>query len=35
MDLQGCNTLTLSDLHLGAETSHAREATELLKQSRF
>ena len=29
------NTLILSDLHLGAETSHAREATSLLKESRF
>ena len=29
------NTLIVSDLHLGAEISHAREATQLLKQSRF
>jgi UDP-2,3-diacylglucosamine pyrophosphatase LpxH len=29
------NTMILSDLHLGAETSHAREATSLLKESRF
>jgi len=29
------NTLILSDLHLGSETSHAREATALLKQTRF
>ena len=35
MDPQGCNTLILSDLHLGAETSHAREATRVLKESRF
>jgi UDP-2,3-diacylglucosamine pyrophosphatase LpxH len=35
MDLQGYNTLILSDLHLGAETSHAREATRVLKQNRF
>src|SRR6202050_3465807 len=35
MDLHVHNTLILSDLHLGAETSHAREATQLLKQSRF
>ena len=35
MDLHGYNTLILSDLHLGAETSRAREATELLKRSRF
>jgi UDP-2,3-diacylglucosamine pyrophosphatase LpxH len=35
MDLHVYNTLILSDLHLGAETSHAREATQLLKQSRF
>ena len=30
-----CDTLILSDLHLGAECSFAREATNLLKQSRF
>jgi len=35
MDLLGYNTLILSDLHLGAETSHAREATRVLKQNRF
>lgn len=35
MDLHACNTLILSDLHLGAETSHAREATQVLKQNRF
>jgi UDP-2,3-diacylglucosamine pyrophosphatase LpxH len=29
------NTLILSDLHLGAETSRAREATRVLKESRF
>jgi len=35
MDLHVYNTLILSDLHLGAETSHAREATRALKESRF
>jgi UDP-2,3-diacylglucosamine pyrophosphatase LpxH len=35
MDLQVYNTLILSDLHLGAETSHAREATRVLKTNRF
>jgi len=35
MDPHVYNTLILSDLHLGAETSHAREATQLLKQTRF
>lgn len=35
MDLPAYNTLILSDLHLGAETSHAREATRVLKQNRF
>ncbi len=35
MDLHVYNTLILSDLHLGAETSHAREATRVLKGSRF
>jgi|SRR5208337_647073 len=30
-----CDTLILSDLHLGAECSFAREATKLLQQSRF
>jgi UDP-2,3-diacylglucosamine pyrophosphatase LpxH len=35
MDLHVHNTLILSDLHLGAETSRAREATRVLKQNRF
>ena len=35
MDLHLYNTLILSDLHLGAETSHAREATRVLKENRF
>lgn len=35
MDPHVYNTLILSDLHLGAETSHAREATLVLKQNRF
>ncbi|HET7890265.1 MAG TPA: UDP-2,3-diacylglucosamine diphosphatase [Candidatus Sulfotelmatobacter sp.] len=35
MDLHVYNTLILSDLHLGAETSHAREAMRVLKQNRF
>jgi UDP-2,3-diacylglucosamine pyrophosphatase LpxH len=35
MDLHVYNTLILSDLHLGAETSRAREATQVLKNSRF
>jgi len=35
MDPHTYNTLILSDLHLGAETSRAREATQLLRQSRF
>jgi UDP-2,3-diacylglucosamine pyrophosphatase LpxH len=35
VDLHGYNTLILSDLHLGAETSHAREATRVLKETRF
>jgi UDP-2,3-diacylglucosamine pyrophosphatase LpxH len=35
MDLPGYNTLILSDLHLGAETSRAREATRVLKENRF
>jgi len=34
MDLH-VNTLILSDLHLGAEMSHAREATRVLKENRF
>ena len=35
MDPHVYNTLILSDLHLGAETSHAREATRVLKRNRF
>ena len=35
MDLHAYNTLILSDLHLGAETSHAREATRVLKENCF
>jgi UDP-2,3-diacylglucosamine pyrophosphatase LpxH len=35
MDPHVYNTLILSDLHLGAETSHAREATFLLKNTGF
>jgi UDP-2,3-diacylglucosamine pyrophosphatase LpxH len=35
MDLHGYNTLILSDLHLGAETSRAREATRVLRENRF
>src|SRR5882724_2344726 len=35
MDRHVYNTLILSDLHLGAETSHAREATCVLKEVRF
>jgi UDP-2,3-diacylglucosamine pyrophosphatase LpxH len=35
MDLHDYNTLILSDLHLGAETSRAREATRVLKDNRF
>ncbi|HUO15184.1 MAG TPA: UDP-2,3-diacylglucosamine diphosphatase [Verrucomicrobiae bacterium] len=35
MDLPAYNTLILSDLHLGAEMSHAREATRVLKENRF
>ncbi len=35
MDLPVYNTLILSDLHLGADTSHAREATRVLKETRF
>jgi UDP-2,3-diacylglucosamine pyrophosphatase LpxH len=35
MDPHAYNTLILSDLHLGAETSHAREATRVLKGNRF
>jgi UDP-2,3-diacylglucosamine pyrophosphatase LpxH len=35
VDLPVHNTLILSDLHLGAETSHAREATRVLKENSF
>jgi UDP-2,3-diacylglucosamine pyrophosphatase LpxH len=35
MDPHVYNTLILSDLHLGAEMSHAREATRVLKGSQF
>ncbi|HEV3513817.1 MAG TPA: UDP-2,3-diacylglucosamine diphosphatase [Candidatus Sulfotelmatobacter sp.] len=35
MDPHTYNTLILSDLHLGAETSRAREATRVLKENRF
>jgi len=35
VDLHDYNTLILSDLHLGAETSRAREATRVLKENRF
>jgi UDP-2,3-diacylglucosamine pyrophosphatase LpxH len=35
MGLHAYNTLILSDLHLGAETSRAREATRVLKENRF
>jgi UDP-2,3-diacylglucosamine pyrophosphatase LpxH len=35
MDPHVYNTLILSDLHLGAETSHAREATRVLRGNRF
>jgi UDP-2,3-diacylglucosamine pyrophosphatase LpxH len=35
MDRHVYNTLILSDLHLGAETSHAREATRVLKENQF
>lgn len=35
MDPAIYNTLILSDLHLGAETSRAYEATRVLKQNRF
>jgi len=35
MDPHAYNTLILSDLHLGSDTSHAREATTLLKETRF
>jgi UDP-2,3-diacylglucosamine pyrophosphatase LpxH len=35
MDPHVYNTLILSDLHLGAEMSHAREATRVLKENQF
>ena len=35
MDLAVYDTLILSDVHLGAETSRAREATRVLKEKRF
>src|SRR6201993_1555220 len=35
MELPVYNTLILSDLHLGSETSRAREATRVLKENRF
>lgn len=35
MDLPVYDTLILSDVHLGAETSRAREATQVLKENRF
>jgi metallophosphoesterase superfamily enzyme len=35
MDRHVYNTLILSDLHLGVETSRAREATRVLKENRF
>src|SRR5215813_70943 len=35
MDPHGYNTLILSDLLLGAQTSHAREATRVLKENKF
>jgi UDP-2,3-diacylglucosamine pyrophosphatase LpxH len=35
MDLHVCNTLILSDLHLGAATSRAYEATRVLKENSF
>ncbi len=35
MDPPVYDTLVLSNVHLGAECSHAREATSLLKQARF
>jgi UDP-2,3-diacylglucosamine pyrophosphatase LpxH len=35
MDLPVYNTLILSDLHLGAQMSHAREATRVLKETLF
>jgi UDP-2,3-diacylglucosamine pyrophosphatase LpxH len=35
VELPVYNTLIVSDLHLGAEMSHAREATQVLKENRF
>jgi predicted phosphodiesterase len=35
MDRHVYNKLILSDLHLGAETSRAREATRVLNENRF
>src|ERR1700756_662400 len=35
MDLHVYNTLILSDLHLGGETSRCGEATRVLKENRF
>ena len=35
MDSATYDTLILSDLHLGATTCHAREATRVLKENRF
>ncbi len=35
MDLPVYDTLILSDVHLGAETSRAREATQILKENRY
>jgi UDP-2,3-diacylglucosamine pyrophosphatase LpxH len=35
VDLPVYNTLILSDLHLGVDTSHAREATRVLKDNHF
>jgi UDP-2,3-diacylglucosamine pyrophosphatase LpxH len=35
VDLPVYNTLILSDLHLGAQTSHAREATRVLRENVF
>ena len=35
MDPPVYDTLILSDVHLGADTSHAREATRVLKENRF
>ena len=35
VDLPGCDTLILSDVHLGSECSRARDATRVLKKNRF